>query len=42
MDRSRIVSSVADAVVRASTVYTTSHFDRLKQYLAKEDNPNAS
>jgi fumarate hydratase subunit alpha len=41
MKSSEIISRVAEAVVRASTVYTDAHYHKLDEFIAKEDNPNA-
>ncbi len=41
MQISDIISNVAAAVVKASTVYTESHYQKLEEFLHTESNPNA-
>lgn len=41
MRTNEVIQKVAEAVIRASTVYTNAHFHKLEEFIAKEDDPNS-
>ncbi len=41
MDTKKTIDLVAEAVLRASTVFAPGHVDRIKKYLIDEENPNS-